>query len=181
MKVKSESEVAQSCLTLRYPMDCSPQAPLSVGFSKQEYWSGVPLPSPTWSLRGTKKTSCKCVCVSCWVAFDSLWCHGLCLPGSPVPGILQARILEWFSISFSKGSSRPRDWTQVSCIAGRFFTIWTTREAWWKAKRVSWAQIACSVFPLIPTVEWMVCSDSWMGDHRSQVANGANVASSQFS
>ena len=45
MKVKSESEVAQSCPTLSDPMDCSYQAPLSMRFSKQEYWSGVPLPS----------------------------------------------------------------------------------------------------------------------------------------
>ena len=45
MKVKSESEVAQSCLTLRDTMDCSPQAPPSTGFAGQEYWSGVPLPS----------------------------------------------------------------------------------------------------------------------------------------
>ena len=42
MKVKSESEVAQSCPTLCDPMDCSPPAPPSVGFSRQEYWSGVP-------------------------------------------------------------------------------------------------------------------------------------------
>ena len=45
MKVKSESEVAQSCLTLSNPMDCSHQAPPSIGFSRQEYWSGVPFPS----------------------------------------------------------------------------------------------------------------------------------------
>jgi len=42
--------------------------------------------------------------------------------------ILQARILEWVAIPFSRGSSQPRDWTQVSCISGRFFTIWATRE-----------------------------------------------------
>ena len=46
MKVKSESEVAQSCPTLSDPMDCAYQAPPSIGFSRQEYWSGVPLPSP---------------------------------------------------------------------------------------------------------------------------------------
>ena len=50
MKAKSESEVAQSCLTLSDPMDCSlpgsSQAPPSMGFSRQEYWGGVPLPSP---------------------------------------------------------------------------------------------------------------------------------------
>ena len=43
--------------------------------------------------------------------------------------ILQARILEWVAFPFSRGSSQPRDQTQVSRIAGRFFTNWTTREA----------------------------------------------------
>ena len=47
MKVKSESEVAQSCLTLATPWTAAHQAPLSMGFSRQEYWSGVPLPSPS--------------------------------------------------------------------------------------------------------------------------------------
>ena len=51
------------------------------------------------------------------------------LPGYFVHGILQARILEWVAISFSRGSSWPRYHTRVSCIAGRFFTIWTTRKA----------------------------------------------------
>ena len=46
-----------------------------------------------------------------------------------VHGILQARILERVAISLSRGSSQPRDWTQVSCIAGGFFTSWATREA----------------------------------------------------
>ena len=50
-KVKSESEVAQSCPTLSDPMDCSPPGPPSMGFSRQEYWSGVPLPSP-WHYLG---------------------------------------------------------------------------------------------------------------------------------
>ena len=47
-------------------------------------------------------------------------------PGSSIHGILQARILEWGAISFSRGSSQPRDWTQVSCIAGRRFNHWAT-------------------------------------------------------
>ena len=46
-----------------------------------------------------------------------------------VHGILQARILEWAAFPFSRGSSQPRDRTQVSHIAGRFFTSWATREA----------------------------------------------------
>ena len=44
-------------------------------------------------------------------------------------GILQARVLEWVAISFSRGFSRPRDRTQVSRIAGRRFNLWATREA----------------------------------------------------
>ena len=65
----------------------------------------------------------------------SQWCLTLCnpmdcsLPGSSVHGILQARILEWVAILFSKGSSWPRDQILLSCIAGRFFTVWATREA----------------------------------------------------
>ena len=50
-------------------------------------------------------------------------------PGSSVLGTLQARILERIAISFSRGSFQPRDWIQVSSIAGRFHTIWATREA----------------------------------------------------
>ena len=50
-------------------------------------------------------------------------------PGSSVHGILQASILEWPDIPFSRGSSQPRDWTLVSYIAGRFFTIWATGES----------------------------------------------------
>ena len=46
MKVKSESEIAQSCLTLRDPMEAAYQAPPSMGFSRQDYWSELPLPSP---------------------------------------------------------------------------------------------------------------------------------------
>ena len=46
-----------------------------------------------------------------------------------VHGILQATVLEWVAIPFSRGSSQPRDQTQVSLIAGKFFTSWATREA----------------------------------------------------
>ena len=63
------------------------------------------------------------------VAFYSLQRHGLSMPGSSVYGISQARRLEWIDIPFSRGSFRPRNQTWVSCIAGRFFAIWATREA----------------------------------------------------
>ena len=57
-------------------------------------------------------------------------CPTLCDPMDyTVHEILQARILEWIAFPFSRGSSQPRDWTQVSHIAGGVFTSWTTREA----------------------------------------------------
>ena len=55
---------------------------------------------------------------SCPTLCDSVDCSP---PGSSIHGILQARILEWVAISFSRGSSWPRDWAQVSCIAGKRF------------------------------------------------------------
>ena len=60
MKVKSESEVTQSCPTLSDPMDYSPPGPPSMGFSRQEYWSGVPLPSPYIYFAGpdSKESAC---------------------------------------------------------------------------------------------------------------------------
>ena len=63
------------------------------------------------------------------VMSDSLQPMDCGLPGSPVHGIFQARILEWVAISFSRRPSWPRDWTRVSHIVGRHVTIWATREA----------------------------------------------------
>ena len=54
---------------------------------------------------------------------------GYSLPGSSIHGIFQARVLEWGAISFSRGSSWPRDRSRVSRIAGRRFTVWANREA----------------------------------------------------
>ena len=71
-------------------------------------------PPPHWNVQGSNVQ-----CVSCWVMSDS---------ATSVHGILQARILEWVSISFSRGSSWPGDGTWVSCIAGGSFTVWATRE-----------------------------------------------------
>ena len=74
-------------------------------------------------------TSVYCVSVtqSCLTLCDPMGCSP---PGSFVHGILQARILEWVAISFSRGSSWARDWTQVSCIVGRCFNLWPTRESY---------------------------------------------------
>ena len=83
------------------------------------------------------------------------------LPGSSVHGIFQARTLEWVAISFSRRSSQPRDWTQVSRIVGRHFAVWATweirgRDAWsnrqiwpWSTK---WSRAKANrVFPREPT------------------------------
>ena len=72
---------------------------------------------------------------SLWIMLMSqscltLWDRMNCSPQVfYVHGISRARILEWVAIPFFRESSRPRDWTWVSCTAGRFFTIWATREA----------------------------------------------------
>ena len=71
---------------------------------------------------------CAVLCLvarSCPTLCDPMDCS---LPGSSVHGILQARMLEWVAMPSSSESSQLRDWTQVSHIAGRFFTIWATRE-----------------------------------------------------
>ena len=64
MKVRSESEVAQSCPTLSDPMNCSLQAPPSMGFSRQEYWSGVPFPSPCMKVRSESGVAQSCPTLS---------------------------------------------------------------------------------------------------------------------
>ena len=85
-------------------------------------------------LQGCNGLVCVCVCVFmcvrvracakllplCPTPYNSMHCSS---PGCSVHGILQARILEWVAIPFSRGSSHPRDRTCISCIAGRFFTV----------------------------------------------------------
>ena len=79
----------------------------------------VPFPVSLSSTESEVTPSCLTLC-------DPMDCSP---PGSSVHGILQARILEWVAIFFSRGSSPPRDRTQVSRIAGRHFNLWATREA----------------------------------------------------
>ena len=137
-----------SCVWLfAIPWTVACQTPLSMEFSRQEFWSGLPFPSPRdlpdpgnkprspalqqilycLSHQGSPYTLLYCsVTQSCPTLCDPVDCSP---PGSSVRGILQARILEWVAIPFSKGSSWPRDRTRVSCTAGRHFTLWATKEA----------------------------------------------------
>ena len=55
-------------------------------------------------------------------------CPTLCDPMDCVHGIFQSKVLEWVAISFSRGYFQPKDWTQISSIVGRHFTIWATRR-----------------------------------------------------
>ena len=106
--------VAQSCPTLCNPMDYSPPG------------SSVHGDSPG------KNTG-----VGCHSLLQGIFPTQGLNPGLPHGrGILyqlshqgSPRTLEWVAYPFSTGSSRPRNWTGVSCIAGRFFTFWATREA----------------------------------------------------
>ena len=123
------------------PWTAAYQALPSTGFSRQEYWSGVPvgcnldpwrssplvptaLTSPLNVLWHLVSNSLMKWSESCSVVSKSLRPHNY-----TVHGTLQARILEWVDFPFSRGSSQPRDQTQVSHIAGGFFTSWATREA----------------------------------------------------
>ena len=107
MKVKSESEVAQSCPTLRDPMDCSLPGSSVHGFSRQEYWSGVPLPSPSSVTSGVQlfvtpwavacqaylpitnsQSLLKLISIESVMPSDHLiLCHPLLLPPSIFPSI----------------------------------------------------------------------------------------------
>ena len=75
-----------------------------------------------------KKGDVSCKKVKVEVTVSQL-CPTFCDPMNyRVHGILQGRILEWVAFPFSRGSSQPRDWTQVTHIESIFFTSWTTRE-----------------------------------------------------
>ena len=168
------------------PWTVAHQAPLSLEFPRQEYWSGLPFPSPGdfpdpgiepvspaladgffyhWATRESNTWMCRekmllLLAVGHWGVWKSfifkkqkmvsfpiciylitsevvvqsshvrLFCDFKdCSPtGSSVHGISQARILEWVTLSFSRGSFWPRDQTHVSCLAGAFFTTKPPRK-----------------------------------------------------
>ena len=85
-------------------------------------------------------------------------------PGSSVHEIRQAGILEWVAMPFSKWSPQPRDWTLVSCIAGRFFAIWATRESFF-AMEMWTKNVACRFSKQRMVQPWVTaatpCSAPW--------------------
>ena len=175
-KVKSESEVAQSCQTLCNPMDCSLPGSsvhgifqarvlewVAIAFSlgrlhcwvkEIRFGSFYEFQGPVRKNLGISKPMLGTVGeqlfqenpwiikwllflyhwyyfmserVSCSVVSDSLQTRECSLSGFSVRGISRPRILEWVAILLSGGCSQLRDWTWVSCTAGRFFTVWAIR------------------------------------------------------
>ena len=100
-------------------------------------------------------------CESCSVVSNLLRPHGL------LHGVLQARILEWVAFPFSMGSSQPRNWIRVSCIAGRFFTSW----AMGKPKNTGAGSLSLlqGIFPIqesnqgFPHCRWILYQLSYQG------------------
>ena len=97
MKVKRENEVAQSLRLLATPWTAAHWAPPSMGFCRQEYWSGVPLPSSS-IVSATAATKLLQLCPTLCDPIDGS------PPGSSVHGICQAKVLEWGAIAFSRYS-----------------------------------------------------------------------------
>ena len=93
------------------------------------------------------------------------------LPGSSVHGIFQARTLEWVTISFSRKASQPGDWTCVSCIIGRRFTIWATREA----HLIGASLLAQTVKNLPAMREVWVQSLSWKDPQEKEMAPHSSI------
>ena len=95
---------------------------------------------------------------SCPILCDPMDCSS---QSSSVHGILQAVILEWVAISFSRGSSQPRDWTLVPCIAGGFFTEWTTRETRKERSISHWNEVPISRCCFFLILGGKHCSSLW--------------------
>ena len=165
----------QSCLILCDLWMVACQVPLSMGFSRQEYWSGLPCPPPGESSQSRDWPMLLCPLhwqmgslslvpprkpqsVSCSVVSDSLQLIDCGPPDSFVDVILQAGILEWVAMPSSRGSSSLRNQTQVSFIAARFltFTIWATRKStMWVA--CGYIRV-CTCYPLPSLSEMVPCA-----------------------
>ena len=113
--------VSQSCLTLCIPWTAGCQLPLFVGFSRQEYWRRLPFPSGEGNDGTPLQYSCLENPMDGGGGLLSMGSHRVGHNWSDLAAVAAA------AISFSRGSSWPSDWTQVSHIAGSFFTTWATR------------------------------------------------------
>ena len=114
---------------------CSPtrHSPPVCGLVPNRLWTGTRYQSVAWGLEKSKVLAAQLCSTLC----DCIDCRP---PGSAVHGVLQTRILEWVVIPFSRESSQPRDGTCISCITGKFFTIWATRKVHGLGVVVCWSK-----------------------------------------
>ena len=132
--------LVNSCLSLWDPVDYSPPGSSVYGILQARILEQVSMPASRESSQPRDQTHISCVSctadglfttespevcgsVNCSVVSNSLQLPGLWLTSSCVLGVLQARLLEWLAIPFSRGFSQPKNQTQVSHIVSIFFTI----------------------------------------------------------
>ena len=112
----------------------------------------------------------KAVCVraqSCPTLCNPMDCSP---PGSSVHGILQARILEWVVISFSRGSFQPRDWIYISRTNRQILYHWATREAPWILFLPVFSWVTPGMLSELPSLSFIICkvgNNNTSGRHRS--------------
>ena len=134
--------VAQSCPTFCDHMDWGPTGSSVHGILQARILEWVAIPFEGQGIFQTQGSNpgllhCRQIlyhlghCAVCLVwLFVTPWTVAHQAPQAPLSiRILQARILEWAAMPSFRGSSQTRDWTQVSCSVGRFFTVWATRES----------------------------------------------------
>ena len=152
-----------------------------MGISRQEYWSGLPclprgdLPNP--GIEPISHVSCIAgrffTTSTTWEVLNVWWkwkllSHIQFFVTPLVYGILQTRILEQIPLPFSRGSSQPRDRTQIFCIAGGFFTSWATREAlnvWFNSVQFSHSVVSDCLWPHELQHARPPCPSPTPGDH----------------
>ena len=125
---------------------------------------------------------CSGAFLCCAVLFSHIWLFETpwdsSPPGFSAPGYFPGKNLELVAMPFSRGSSRPRDWTQVSLIAGRFFTIWAMRE---DPRILEWAVCLFSRGPSWPRnwtmhCRWILYQLSYKGSPYSYITNICNIS-----
>ena len=156
LEISSLCSCAQSlllCLALCDPTDCSLPSSSVHGILQARIleWAAMPFFRGSFPSRDQTQVSCVfCTAGKFFTAEPQMKslvlaaqsCSTLCnpmdcsSPSSSVDGILQVRTLEWIAIPFSRGSSWLKDQTGISCIAGRFFTIWATGKSIFEVIRV---------------------------------------------
>ena len=156
IKVKSESEVAQSCPTLSDPMDCSLPGSSVHGIFQARVleWGAIAFsaPSPSAAAAAAAAKSLQS-CPTLWDPIDSS------LPGSAIPGILQVRILEWVAISFSnawKWKVKVKSLSRVWLVVTPWIAAYQAPPSMGFSKQEYWSGV-----PLLSPLQVHLCYCKW--------------------